>query len=244
MTKLLTINQRTVTVSYKILALALAVVLVCNAIVYRIAGGFSAATTNAVTDIGKRLYLLDQASAYVYDLEGFEHKVRQVSRKLNIPAEWLMAVMHSESKFDASVSNFRGSGATGLIQFMPATARDFGITTRQLKNLSHVEQLDYVYQYLNAKQQQYRPFESLTDLYLSILYPKALGEDFCYTLYAKPSDSYRLNIGLDINSDGNVTVQDVDKYLKRKYPSAYVIGKPGKTPDTDIRMISSVGSGL
>ncbi len=167
------------------------------------------------------LYLLDQARRYVYDTDAFESKVKEVSRKLDIPADWLMAVMHSESRFDASVKNIKGSGATGLIQFMPATAKDYNVTTDRLRNMNHIEQLDYVYEYLNRVRNKYKNYDSLTDLYLAILYPKALGEETCYTMYAKPSKAYEMNAGLDENKDGRVTVSDIDRRMKRVYPSAY-----------------------
>ncbi len=176
-------------------------------------------------DEPQRLYLLETAEPYVYDVGDFERKVRKISKKLDIPPEWLMAVMHSESRFDASVANFKGSGATGLIQFMPTTAKDFDITTAKLRNLNHVQQLDYVYAYFDAKRKQYKPYETLTDLYLAVLYPKALGEDYCYTMYAEPSKNYEMNKGLDINTDGRVTVQDIDLFLKKKYMTAYGVQK-------------------
>ncbi len=173
------------------------------------------------------LYLLDQAKMYVYNVNAFEQKVREVSRKLGVAPEWLMAVMHSESRFDASVKNRLGSGATGLIQFMPATAKDLEITVNKLRNMNHVEQLDFVYDYLNEKRKRYRNFDSLTDLYLAILYPKALSGEFCYTLYAKPSKAYQMNSGLDEDKDGRVTVADIDRRMKRVYPTAYVAQKDG-----------------
>lgn len=171
------------------------------------------------------LYLLSEAQTYVYDIKGFEQKVCHISQRLGIPPEWLMAVMHSESRFDASASNYKGSGATGLIQFMPGTIKDYDVTIKQLRNMNHVQQLDFVYNYLQDKQERYHEFENLTDLYLAILYPQALSQDFCYTLYGSPSQAYQQNSGLDQDRDGRVTVSDIDKYLKRIYPSAYMLTK-------------------
>lgn len=171
----------------------------------------------------KKLYLLNEAQRFVYDIDAFEKKVQWVSKKLDIPAEWLMSVMHSESKFDASVANYKGSGATGLIQWMPATAKDYNLTVEKIRNMNHIEQLDYVYRYLNDKRQKYGNYESLTDLYLAILYPKAMAEEYCFTLYATPSVAYKMNIGLDMDKDGRVTIQDIDKRMKKKYPIAYMV---------------------
>ncbi len=168
------------------------------------------------------LLLMDKASAFVHNPTAFEMKVRQVAQKLGVPPEWLMAVMYSESKFDAAVKNHKGSGATGLIQFMPITAGELGISLSQLAAMDHVKQMDYVYEYLNNVKRRYGSFDSLTDLYLAILYPRALKQDYCYTLYAKPSKSYRQNSGLDENKDGRVSVSDIDKRMQRKFPQAYM----------------------
>lgn len=204
-------------------------VLVSNFINYALTGK-SRTDEYDFTDHGiptQGLYMLELAEPYVKDTYNFEKEVRSVAKKLNIPPEWLMSVMYSESKFNASVSNHRGSGAVGLIQWMPQTAADFGTSAEELKKMSHVEQLNYVYKYLNRVRNKFHEFESLTDLYLAILYPRALEGDFCYTLYATPSESYRQNSGLDENDDGLVTVKDIDTRMKRIFPSAYLIAKDG-----------------
>ena len=173
------------------------------------------------------LYLLNQASVYIYDIDAFEKKVKTVSRKLNVPPEWLMAVMYSESKFDASITNVKGSGATGLIQWMPQTAREFGITVEKLRNLNHVEQLDFAYKYLQkVKEVRKCDYKDLTQFYLAILHPKAIGQEDCYPLYSKPSEDYKMNAILDSNKDGRVTVKDIDKRMERMFPTAYNISKP------------------
>jgi len=167
------------------------------------------------------LYLMDKASKYILDVRGFDKKVRKIARKLDVPPEWLMAVMYSESSFDASVANRKGSGATGLIQFTATTAKELKTSLAQLRNLNHVEQLDYVYKYLNTVKKRYGSYGSLTDLYLGILYPRALDQDYCYTLYAKPSLTYSRNSGLDEDKDGRVTVSDIDRRMQRIFPTAF-----------------------
>ncbi len=180
------------------------------------------------------LYLMDEASNYVEDTETFEEKVRKVSEKLDVPPEWLMAVMYAESKFNASVSNHKGSGAVGLIQWMPATIKtDFGVSVKSIQNAGHIKQLDYVYKYLNNVRQRYGNFDTLTELYLAILYPRALSGDYCYTLYAQPSVDYQQNSGLDYDDDGRVTVRDIDKHMERIYPTAFFTAKDGSKMEKD-----------
>lgn len=168
------------------------------------------------------LYLLDKASLFVRNPNAFAEKVKEISAMLGIAPEWLMAVIYSESKFDAGVENHRGSGATGLIQFMPLTASEMNVSLERLKRMNHLQQLEYVYLYLQTVRERYGDYQSLTDLYLAVLYPKARGEEYCYTLYARPSQHYKQNIGLDENKDGRVTISDVDRRLKRLYPTAYI----------------------
>lgn len=201
---------------YRALAWLAAIVIGTNIFTYGLHGDGS------IFSNSRNLYLLDYAGEHVADVNSFEDKVRFVSRKLEIPPEWLMAVMYSESKFNAQVKNHQGSGATGLIQFMPDTAKDFDMTVDELRSMKPVDQLDYVYEYLHRVQNRYGNYKSLTDLYLAILYPKALSGDYCYTLYAQPSTSYNQNAGLDENDDGRVTVKDIDKYLQRLFPTAYM----------------------
>jgi len=185
----------------------------------------------------ENLYLMDKAQVFVHNTDMFEMKVRSVAQELDVPPEWLMAVMYSESKFNAAVKNHKGSGATGLIQWMPETAKDFGTTVKELKSLTHVEQLNYVYMYFKTVAERYGEYNSLTDFYLAVLYPKAREEEFCYTLYANPSEAYKQNSGLDEDSDGRVTIQDIDRRMKRIYPIAYMAEKDSKPT----RLLSKIG---
>lgn len=170
----------------------------------------------------KELYLKDKAHVYVRDIDDFEKKVRSISNKLDIHPDWLMAIMHSESKLDASVTNLKGSGAAGLIQFLPSTAVSMDITVEQIRNLNHIQQLDYVYQYLKeVKNTRKADFNNITDLYLAILYPKAIGENADFVLYRKPSQTYENNSGLDEDHNGEISIADIDLRLKRLYPTAY-----------------------
>lgn len=174
------------------------------------------------------LYLIDKASMFVPDAPSFEAKVRDVAARLGVQPEWLMAVMYSESRFDAAALNLKGSGAVGLIQFMPATAGDMRTNAEKLRNMDHIQQLEYVYQYLDMVRQKYGSFENLTELYLAILFPKALEGDYCYSLYEKPSQAYKQNAGLDEDKNGRVTVGDIDKRMQRVFPKAYIAGKHKK----------------
>lgn len=177
------------------------------------------------------LYLLDEAGRYIADVDGFEGKVRRVAESLDVPPEWLMAVMYSESRFNPAVLNHRGSGATGLIQFMVPAVKDINrrlgtsFYMSDIRKMPAHDQLDLVKEYLQTIRERYGEFHSLTDLYLAILYPRALENRGDYVMYSRPSKMYRQNIGLDENKDGSVSVGDIDKRMQRVFPVAYQVSK-------------------
>ncbi|MEZ4825639.1 MAG: transglycosylase SLT domain-containing protein [Bacteroidia bacterium] len=181
--------------------------------------------------IKERLYLIEHAHPYVADTEKFEEKVVEVARDLDVPPEWLMAVMYSESKLNPAVINRRGSGATGLIQFMVPTVKELNSRLGTSYYMSDVrkmeahEQMELVREYLQTVRERYGEYDSLTDLYLAILYPKALGFGENYTLYSKPTRMYNQNVGLDENGDGSVTVSDISNRMRRLFPTAYYTAK-------------------
>lgn len=118
-------------------------------------------------------------------------------------ANWLMACMAFESAetFSPSIRNAAGSGAVGLIQFMPATAVGLGTTSADLAKMTAVQQLEYVKRY-------FRPYsyriKSLSDMYLAILLPAYIGKPEGSILFSS-GVSYRQNAGLDKNHDGKIT---------------------------------------
>jgi hypothetical protein len=136
----------------------------------------------------------------------FRERVRWIAENLGCPANSLMACMAWESgeSFRSDIKNAAGSGATGLIQFMPSTARALGTTTAKLAALSPEDQLNYVYKY-------FQPFagrlHNLGDVYMAILWPKGVEKPDHYVLFDKKKmpTTFRQNAGLDVNKDGLVT---------------------------------------
>lgn len=134
----------------------------------------------------------------------FKRKTIAIARRLEMDPSHLMAIMAFETgrTFDPAITNHAGSGATGLIQFMPATAKDLGTTTSRLALMNGIEQLDYVERYL-------RPYEGrigdLASAYMAVLYPRAVDRPGDHVLFRKGSKAYKLNRGLDVNGNGHVT---------------------------------------
>lgn len=88
---------------------------------------------------------------FLAENHAFRKKLHQVAKNIGIPAMWLVDIMAHESGFSASIQNMsHGNGATGLIQFMPETARSLGTSVEELSRMNPVKQLDYVQKYFTV----------------------------------------------------------------------------------------------
>lgn len=147
--------------------------------------------------------------------ERFISKVKEISELLSINPEWLMFVMWFESRLNPKAVN-PISGATGLIQFMPSTARSLGTTTDVLKRMNNVQQLDYVLAYL-------RPYKGRMkhwiDVYLAVFYPKAIGKGDNYVI--KSDLVAKQNQIFDLNKDFDISVGEIKKVLQEHIPKEY-----------------------
>lgn len=144
----------------------------------------------------------------------FTEKVNNICAELRIEANWLMFVMWFESRLNPQAVN-PISGATGLIQFMPSTARSLGTTTTVLKRMSNVRQLDYVLAYLRPYKGRMKTW---VDVYLAVFYPKAMGNpNFVIT-----SDIVaRQNKIFDLNKDLDISVDEIKTALRNNMPEKY-----------------------
>jgi hypothetical protein len=147
----------------------------------------------------------------------FAEKVVNISGKLGIEPGWLMGVMNSESGLNHRAVNPNG-GATGLIQFMPATARHLGTTTAALLSMSNIEQLDWVYRYLKPFTGKMRDY---TDVYFTIFFPLAVGKPDDWVFQARGLSAYavaRDNPVFDLNKDMKLTVGEVREAMMHRIP--------------------------
>ncbi|MEO1449119.1 MAG: transglycosylase SLT domain-containing protein [Bacteroidota bacterium] len=177
--------------------------------------------TSQIVQEGSHLLLVDLAAIRVPESAPFVAGVYETADRLGVPADWLMAVIYAESGFRAEVVNRAGSGARGLIQFMPASATEVGLSWAALPDMPAHVQLPFVEAYFAMVAERYGPYENLTDFYLAVLYPRARGQGRDYELYARPSRAYRQNAGLDENRDGRVQVLDIELRLRRMFPRLY-----------------------
>ncbi|GIW59553.1 MAG: hypothetical protein KatS3mg087_0619 [Patescibacteria group bacterium] len=166
----------------------------------------------------------------------FLQEVSALSARLGIPPEWLIAVMGFETGGTYSPSKRNPlSGATGLIQFMPSTARSLGTSTNALAKMSQSQQLKFVEKYLSPYKGR---FNSLEDLYMSVLMPAGVGKGANYKL---PGWAYRQNSGLDINKDGAISAAEATSKVRDYLPKGAIAPQINQAPN---KLQSQVAQGM
>lgn len=148
--------------------------------------------------------------------DAFKRKVIVISQGLGVSPDFLMACMAFETgeTFSPAVKNAAGSGAVGLIQFMPSTAKMLGTSTEALEKMTAETQLDYVEKYFKPKRGK---LNTLIDVYMAILYPAAIGKSSDYALFEKGSITYKQNAGFDKDRDGKITLVEISSLVTQKY---------------------------
>jgi hypothetical protein len=139
------------------------------------------------------------------------------SKVIRMTSDWyvgadddLMSCMKFESGLNSKARN-PVSSATGLIQFMSATAKSLGTTTAALYAMSPVDQLSYVGKYFQPVE---RRLTNLEDMYMAILWPKAVGQTISYVLWKLGAQAYAANKALDWNRDGKITKKEATKRVR------------------------------
>jgi hypothetical protein len=153
--------------------------------------------------------------------EAFATKVLAISKELGINPNWLMQAMNSESGLNHQAVNPTG-GATGLIQFMPATAKGLGTSTEALKAMTNVAQLDYVFKYLKPWKGR---MKSYADTYMAIFFPAAIGKSRDYVLETKNLKADTIatqNRIFDLNKDKKITKGEFEDFIMRKVPKEWL----------------------
>lgn len=165
----------------------------------------------------------------------FYKKLLQVSNEVQMKPEDLLNVMAVESGIDPTAHNKNGD-ASGLIQFMPSTLKSMGFKGSHVdfRNLSSVEQLDWVKKYItNNMALNGGPFTSAAQYYVANFLPVALklpgikrGDPNTVIVAKNPEHAhlpgistkletiyYDANTALDANKDGAITFGDIQAVL-------------------------------
>ncbi|MCC7041120.1 MAG: hypothetical protein IT516_12500 [Burkholderiales bacterium] len=143
----------------------------------------------------------------------FRARVLGIAAGLRCDPSWLMAIMAFETgrSFSPAARN-AASGATGLIQFLPSTARGLDTTTDALAAMTAVEQLAYVERYFASYAGR---LATLSDAYMAVLWPKGVGQPETYPIFERGSTAYAQNKRLDVDDDGIVTKAEAALHVTR-----------------------------
>jgi hypothetical protein len=143
----------------------------------------------------------------------FKSKLIQISQNIGVDPNFLISAMAFETgeTFTPSIKN--STGATGLIQFTPATAIELGTGTDELAAMTAEDQMDYVEKYFDPYKNM---LETVEDVYMAILWPAAIGKPNSWVLFSRPSPQYDRNSGLDTDKDGNVTKEEAAAMVRAK----------------------------
>lgn len=153
---------------------------------------------------------------------------QKLASKYNVRVEDLLANMYAESRLDPKAINPKG-GASGLIQFMPETAKGLGTSVEEIRNMSAIDQLKYVEKYfdqfglekLGKVQKEKGQTVSASSLYSTVFLPKFKEAPENTIFGVKDSQEllpgtklsmgkiYEQNASLDLNKDGKITKEEL-----------------------------------
>lgn len=126
-----------------------------------------------------------------------------IESEIGLKPEELVPCMKFESNIDPKARNPQSS-ASGLIQFMSATAVSLGTTIEAIRAMDAMQQLGMVYRYFKNQRSNWRGMTA-DDVYMAILWPKAVGKPMDYYVFSRGTSAYGVNKGLDKDHDGIVT---------------------------------------
>jgi len=190
--------------------------------------------TKQLTMLGHETIIEKEANKLATKMWGYAAYKREVifelqklAKKRNVKWEWLVLTIHSESRGKAWIQN-KYSNATGIIQWLPSTARSLGTSVKKLQRMNVVEQIPYIDKYFES----HRLFDyvrSYEDLYLGVFHPTALraigkgADDYIIgDKYAKENSfsrkAYDGNSVVDTHygdNDGLLEVTDFKRFARR-----------------------------
>lgn len=143
----------------------------------------------------------------------FAARVKEIALDLGVNPVWLMAIMDFESNGTMSPSITNSLGFTGLIQFGKDAAKDLGTTTAALRQMNHIEQLEYVKKYFAMRKRQFGNLTSFADLYLAVLYPAYIRKDYDTPLRMGQQAKVLYN------HSGQITKNSIVTGFRKRYPN-------------------------
>ena len=184
-------------------------------------GGGSTAALNAAVLLGRGAEMtpeFDLAWSGKVSID-FVERVKVFNKNMLLTngdqPHYLMGCMAFETgrTFSPSIQNQGGAPYFGLIQWGDLAATDVKMTVAQLVKLTAVQQLEYV-------ERWFKPYagkiKSLSDVYMRIFMPKFIGKSEDAVIALKGTATYRQNIGLDVDKDGDIEKQEAAYMVMRQ----------------------------
>lgn len=144
--------------------------------------------------------------------QAFRRELVAVARRLGIEPDHLSAVISIESGYNPAAVNPNG-GASGLIQFRPATARNLGTTVEAIRKMGDAEQLPLVERYFAPFRGKLKLAE---DVYVAVFTPAHVGKGSAHVISSAGEKIYESNRVLDLNKDGQITNGDLGAWVEVK----------------------------
>lgn len=148
------------------------------------------------------------------------NKIRAKEQAAGLPENSLAGVIYFESRGKTDAVN-KTSKATGLIQFMPKTAKALGTDIDTIKSMSFDDQLDLSIKYYKQFG-NFKNIKSATDLYVRTFYPAMVnrGDDYVLgsqTSKARAKKIAKQNKAFDTNKDGKITRKEFYTWGDKKF---------------------------
>lgn len=150
------------------------------------------------------------------------YKLIQVAESVGADPDILAAVISLETggTFDPGIQN-PSTKATGLIQFIPSTARSLGTSTEALRRMTVCQQLDVVQAFY--KKVARGGIRIPGDEYVAVFAPDFRGRPDSTVVYSRGQDGYDQNQGLDTNGDGVIRVGELRQNVLNRVPTGRAI---------------------
>jgi hypothetical protein len=158
---------------------------------------------------------------------GFVKKVSEISGKIGIDPNWLMAIMYFESGRTFSPSKGNNIGCYGLIQFCPDRGKNYKTVNGKQYSMSDIARMDYskqldlVYEYYKAYTGK---LKSYTDTYFVTFFPLAVGKPDDWIIQGgglTAGQIYRANPAFQYEKDGKLRVWEVKKTILKELPKEW-----------------------
>lgn len=159
---------------------------------------------------------------------GFVKKVSEISGKIGIDPNWLMAIMYFESGRTFKPTTGNNIGCYGLIQFCPDRGKNYKTVNGKRYPMSDIAKMDYstqldlVYEYYKAYTGK---LKSYTDTYFVTFFPLAVGKPDDWIIQGgglTAGQIYNANPAFRSVKDGKLRVWEVKKTILKELPKEWL----------------------